>query len=472
MNEATPDLLIIGGGLAGLTAGNRAATGGLSVLLLEAGVEEEYLCNSRISMGFINVAMRNISEGPDVMRSAIAATTKGHAEPELVEALANNAQAALVWLRGEGVRTIHGNWRPGSNSMLAPPAGIGAGLRWRGRGPDQMMRTLASHFIKRGGQIRRGARARELIMRDGVCCGVVAEIAGARVEIAARNVLIADGGFQGNPELLGKYVTPRPDRVLTRNAGTGRGDGLMMALTAGAATASMGGFYGHVQSADALHNPKLWPYPTVDMPISAGIVVNARGQRFTDEGYGGVYVANAIAKLDDPLDAFAIYDHAAWMQRATEFPRPANPLLVSAGATIHAAEDISTLAARAGLNAVVLTETIAGFNAAIATQTGPSLSPPRSTFFWRPMEISQPPFYAVPLVAGVTYTTGGIAIDRMTRVKSEKGSIIAGLYAAGSCTGGHEGGPYSGYTGGLGKALTFGFIAGNTIARSNASAAA
>lgn len=199
MNEATPDLLIIGGGLAGLTAGNRAATGGLSVLLLEAGVEEEYLCNSRISMGFINVAMRNISEGPDVMRSAIAATTKGHAEPELVEALANNAQAALVWLRGEGVRTIHGNWRPGSNSMLAPPAGIGAGLRWRGRGPDQMMRTLASHFIKRGGQIRRGARARELIMRDGVCCGVVAEIAGARVEIAARNVLIADGGFQGNP---------------------------------------------------------------------------------------------------------------------------------------------------------------------------------------------------------------------------------------------------------------------------------
>ena len=88
------------------------------------------------------------------------------------------------------------------------------------------------------------------------------------------------------------------------------------------------------------------------------------------------------------------------------------------------------------------------------------------------MQISQPPFYAVPLVAGVTYTTGGIAIDRMTRVKSESGGIIAGLYAAGSCTGGHEGGPYSGYTGGLGKALTFGFIAGNTIARSNASAAA
>ena len=291
-------------------------------------------------------------------------------------------------------------------------------------------------------------------------------------DIAARNVLICDGGFQGNPELLQKYVTPRPERVLTRNAGTGRGDGLQMALNAGAATASMGGFYGHVQSVDALHNPKLWPYPTVDMPISAGMVVNGRGLRFTDEGYGGVYVANAIAKLDDPLDAFAVYDHAAWMERATEFPRPANPLLVSVGATIFAANDIAALASRAGIDAAGLAQTISAFNAAIAAGQGAGLSPPRSTFFWKPMQIAQPPFYAVPLVAGVTYTTGGIAIDRFTRVKSEGGRLIAGLYAAGSCTGGHEGGPYSGYTGGLGKALTFGFVAGNYIARSNWRAAA
>ena len=472
MNGDAIDLVIIGAGLAGLTAANRAAAGGLSVLVLEAGEDADYLCNSRISMGFINVAMRNISEGPQVMRAAIEATTRGHAEPELAEALTQNAQSALAWLRGEGVRTIHGNWRPGSNSMLAPPAGIGAGLRWRGRGPDQMMRTLTAHCLQRGGRIQRSARAHELIMRDGVCCGVAVEINGERKDIAARNVLICDGGFQGNPDLLRKYVTPRPDRVLTRNAGTGRGDGLTMALNAGAAIASMGGFYGHVQSVDALHNPKLWPYPTVDMPISAGMVVNARGLRFTDEGYGGVYVANAIAKLDDPLDAFAVYDHVAWMERATEFPRPANPLLVSAGATIFVADDIAALAARAVIDAMGLAQTIAGFNTAIAAGQGAGLLPARSTIFWKPIPVAKPPFYAAPLVAGVTYTTGGIAIDRFTRVKSTSGGLIAGLYAAGSCTGGHEGGPYSGYTGGLGKALTFGFIAGNYIARSNSAAAA
>ncbi len=87
------------------------------------------------------------------------------------------------------------------------------------------------------------------------------------------------------------------------------------------------------------------------------------------------------------------------------------------------------------------------------------------------MPISSAPFYAAPAVAGVTYTTGGIAIDGGARVLREDGSIIRGLYAAGSCTGGHEGGPVSGYTGGLGKALTFGFIAGNMMAGANSIAA-
>ncbi len=464
---AALDLLVVGGGLAGLTAANRAAAHGLSVQVLEAGEADDYLCNSRISMGFINVAMRNIGEGPAVMRKAIQAITHGYVNEDLVDALTGNAQAALAWLRGEGVRMIHGSWRPGSAAMLAPPSGIGAGLRWRGRGPDQMMRTLAAHLVRRGGELRRGIRARELIMRNGTCCGVIAEVGGGRIEIAARNVLVADGGFQGNGELLRQYVTPRPDRVLARNAGTGRGDGLLMAIAAGAATTGMEGFYGHVQSRDALHNPKLWPYPTVDMPISAGMVVNARGYRFTDEGHGGVYVANAIARLEDPFDAIAIFDHAAWMQRAIEFPRPANPLLVKAGATIFVADNLDMLANRAGIDAPGLMKTIEGFNAAIASGQGVSLSPPRSTVFWRPMQVITPPFYAVPVVAGVTYTTGGIAIDASARVKSESGGVIAGLYAAGSCTGGHEGGPFSGYTGGLGKALTFGYIAGNVISRAN-----
>ena len=85
-----------------------------------------------------------------------------------------------------------------------------------------------------------------------------------------------------------------------------------MAEAAGAALTEMDRFYGHVQARDAMDDPELWPYPTIDFPIAAGIAVDKRGRRFTDEGLAGVSVANAIARLDDPLGAVAIFDQAIW----------------------------------------------------------------------------------------------------------------------------------------------------------------
>jgi len=98
---------------------------------------------------------------------------------------------------------------------------------------------------------------------------------------------------------------------------------LRMVLAAGAATAGMGGFYGHVQSRDALTNPKLWPYPTPDMPLSGGIVVDSRGQRFCDEGLSGFPVANVLANRDDPPEAFVASDAQVRdvRQRATALVR-------------------------------------------------------------------------------------------------------------------------------------------------------
>jgi fumarate reductase flavoprotein subunit len=414
-------------------------------------------------MGFINVAARNISEGAPTLRLAIESVTRGYADPILAEALATNAQAALSWLRAQGVRTIVGNWRPGSNAMLTPPAAIGAGLNWRGRGPDQALRRLARVLQHQGGLLCLGLRGRELIIKGGCCRGIVIETADGRQQIDASAVVIADGGFQANPELVGRWISPRPDRLVMRHAGTGRGDGLLMAIAANAATTDLEGFYGHVQSGDALTNPKLWPYPSVDMPISAGIVVNHCGQRLVDEGLGGIFVANAIARLDDPLDAIAVFDHDIWMTRACEFPLPSNPLLVSAGATLHARQTLRDLAECAGIAVDGLLKTVAVHNAFVVDRSA-VLVPPRSAEPRPPMPILRPPFYAVPLAAGITYTTGGIRIDGQARVLSVSGAPIPGRYAAGSTTGGHEGGPFATYTGGLGKALTFGWIAGSSLA--------
>ena len=81
------------------------------------------------------------------------------------------------------------------------------------------------------------------------------------------------------------------------------------------------------------------------------------------------------------------------------------------------------------------------------------------------MPVAKPPFYAVPLCAGITYTMGGIAIDPDGQVLRPGGGTVQGLYAVGATTGGLEGGATVGYVGGLIKAATFGIRAGEHIAR-------
>jgi len=463
-NPRSPRAIVIGGGLAGLCAALRAAERGVDSTVLEAGTDAAYLCNTRLAMGFFNVAFRDIGEPPAVLRETIDRVTENAAEPALADVLAREASPALRWLRGQGVRTIVGNWRVGSAAMLAPPAAIGAGLRWAGRGADRMLRCLEGRLHGAGGQLRRGVTVRELIVRNGRCSGVTAEENGRTIELESAATVIADGGFQANLELLARYVSPAPESLVMRNAGTGRGAGLLMAVAAGAATTALGGFYGHVQCADAKTNPKLWPYPTCDHLVGAGIAVDATGARFADEGLGGVYVANRIAALSQPTHAFAVFDNRAWRERATAFPLPANPLLIQAGATVHRADDLAGLACAAGLPGERLQHTVATYNAALAAGAAGKLAPPRSATVFAPLPVVAAPFYAVKILAGITYTTGGIAIDEWCRVRASGGGTIAGLYAAGSATGGHEGGPAAGYTGGLSKALVFGRRAGDTLA--------
>ena len=145
-------------------------------------------------------------------------------------------------------------------------------------------------------------------------------------------------------------------------------------------------------------------------------------------------------------------------------------MLVNAGATVHSAPTLAALAALIGVSSEKLERTVREYNDAHAAGTLAILEPARSR---APipgnapiptLPIKEPPYYAVPLCAGITFTTGGIAIDAHARVLRASGAPIAGLYAAGSCTGGLEGGPGAHYLGGLMKAAVFGLIAAEHIA--------
>lgn len=458
------DIVIIGGGLAGLTTANRAAELGLNPILLEQGSDPQYFCNSRFAGGILHVAFKDLTAAPDEIAAAVAVATGAGEATALGPVMAEECGRALTWLRGEGARFIKGGSLEFMRWILAPPRPRGAGLDWKGRGPDVLLRKLTANLSERGKAVRLETRARELVVEGGRVTGVVVERNGATETIAADAVVIADGGFQANMDLMRRYVSPAPEKLLQRGAATGRGDGLTMAEAAGVKLIGMDRFYGHLLGREAFEIEKLWPYPIVDPIAAHGVVVDPAGKRFLDEGMGGVYMANEVAKLDDPLSATVVFDEAVWTGLAADnrYPPCMNPVFVNAGGTVLEAGDLAGLAQQAGIDAAGLAETVAAHNAAI--DSGAAHAPARTVTKFRPQPIATPPFRAIPICAGITYTMGGIAIGCDSRAQRAEGGALPGLFAAGSASGGMEGGPAAAYLGGLTKAVITGLRAAETAA--------
>jgi fumarate reductase flavoprotein subunit len=448
--EARFDAIVVGGGIAGMTAANRLGQLGKRVALLEQGGDTAYHCNSRFSGGTVHVCYRDpVKRSPEELVAEIARHNP-EAHAGLAQRVAQDTRRAIAWLRDEGVKFAKGGADEYKGWVLTPLRANRYGLMWEGRGGDVMLRTLEAALAQRGGVMHRGARAvgveaaADAIMVR-VQCG-----SGTRA-LAADAVVLADGGFQADMELMRRHVTPHAGKILQRGAATGKGDGLRIALEAGGAYVGGNRFYGHVLARDAFTNANLWPFPVLDPIVHSALVVDAAARRFADEGEGGVWVANCIAQLDDPLSAFLIFDEAIWRGPAAAGVMAPNPNMINAGGALQSADSLAGLAARVGLPAAALAQTVAAYNAAVQSGTTAGLTPGRSTKSGAALPIAQGPFHAIPLCAGITYTMGGIAIDDHARVVDASGRPVPRLYAAGCATGGLEGGPLGGYIGGLSK---------------------
>jgi fumarate reductase flavoprotein subunit len=468
------DVAIVGAGIAGLVAANRAAELGSRVLVLEKGEDEHYPCNSRIATGALNIAHTDPFSDPALLRAAIDDDTEGFSSPALADALAGTVGRLMGWLRAEGARMIKAPLDGRIRWILAPPRTMQAGLDWKGRGPDVLLKTLAGNLKRRGGTLLLGTRARELCLDGKRCAGVKVQQGERTFDIRAKAVVLADGGFQGAAELVKRFISPRPDGLTQRSAGSGQGDALLMAEAAGARLTDASSFYGHLLARDSLTNPGLWPYPTMDTLVGGAIMVDGSGRRFLDEGLGGIALSNALARLADPLAATAVFDQAIWEGPGRAERAPPNSQLMAAGGTLLRAPDLAALAVAIEVPPDNLRDTVAVYNQAIGAGRGGALTPPRtagrmfgesrgSSKRVSPLPIVQPPFYAIRLAAGISYTMGGIEIDARAQVIARDGAPFPGLYAAGACTGGIEGGPLGGYVGGYLKAATLGFIAAETI---------
>src|SRR5262245_18150725 len=102
------DIIVIGGGLAGLTAAICSATAGASVRVLEQGDDPRYLCNSRITMGVFQIALTDMQSDPSVLRKAIQHATRGSVDPGLADCFAAEAGPSIRWLQAQSIRLIRG----------------------------------------------------------------------------------------------------------------------------------------------------------------------------------------------------------------------------------------------------------------------------------------------------------------------------------------------------------------------------
>ena len=464
MTNIQCDLICVGGGYAGLSAASRAAQLGLKVMVLEKGEDSLYACNSRYAGGVMHVSYHNPKDSASVLTQAIRQISNAYADPHLTQVIAKQAGRAVDWLHSEGAqyaRVGSVGWR---QWILAPLRPAVTQMDWQGRGADMALRSLEKNLLQREGRLVRGAMVKELLMKEGACIGVRAEVAGNTQDFYAKAVVLADGGFQGNLEMVGRYISPNAQALKQRGAGTGCGDAVRMAVAIGAGVSAMDAFYGHVLSRDAMTNDRVWPYPQLDELAAAAIVVNEEGVRFTDEGMGGVYIANHIARQNNPLSTVVIFDEAVWQGPGKAAAIAPNPSLIRAGGTLYKAQTVEDLAAKIGLPAEALVRTVDDYNQAIAGAHLHELTPARSTTRRQAMALVNAPYYAAPACAGLTYTMGGICIDENARVVRADKTPISGLYAAGACTGGIEGGPAVGYVGGLIKAVSLGLVAAEHLA--------
>src|SRR5919112_460866 len=423
-------IVVVGGGLGGLTAALRAAELGARVTLLEKGELPggSFLLSSGYVWSYKDLATyRREAPGGDVV---------------LQEEVLDRLGPGLGWLERAG------------GVVLARETGnpLTFGARFD---PRQTVAALAERVLASGAEVLAGTALGALTEEKGRVTGVRASSSGKKVEYAADAVVLASGGFAANPDLVGRYIVGGAGALPVRAHPRSTGDVFLAALGLGAlASTGLGEFYGrNLPASPATFSPERF----VEVSQLYGrhaVAVNARGERYADEGADWSETALTRATAHQPgLYAWYVLDAAGLEGRVRE--RSVKEMVETArhtGGTIVEAASIEELAdelEESGMPRDTFLRTIEEYNAAVDAGRGPT--PPRTG---KSQPLLSAPFVAVKVAPTITHTVGGLAVDAGCRVlRKEDEKAIPGLYAAGVEVGGVSAG---GYTSGLASALVFG----------------
>jgi tricarballylate dehydrogenase len=485
------DVLIVGAGNAAMCAALAARENGAEVIILERAPIRERGGNSAFTAGAIRVAYNTLDDllelipdlseeekrdtdfgtySEDQFFEDMGRVTQYRTDPDMVELLVRRSHSTLKWMRAKGIRFVPIYGRQAFKVDGKFKFWGGLTIEAWGGGPG-LIETLHTIATREGVKILYNSRATELLSDDDGAHGAKVKSEGRTIEIRARSVVLASGGFEANAEWRTRYLGPNWDLAKVRGTRFNTGDGIRMALEIGAMP------YGNWSGCHAVgwdrNAPEFGDLAVGDgfqkHSYPFGIMINANGRRFVDEGAdfrNYTYAKYGRVILEQPGQfAWQIFDDQVKHLLRDEY-RIKQVTKVTADSLEELVGKLDDVDAKSAL-----TE-IERYNNAVNRDApfDPNIKDGRNTkglpipkSNWA-NPIERPPFLGFAVTTGITFTFGGLRITRDAQVIDTEGAPIPGLYAAGELVGGLF---YFNYPGGTGlmSGAVFGKIAGASAAK-------
>jgi succinate dehydrogenase/fumarate reductase flavoprotein subunit len=436
----TVDLLVVGAGMAGMTAAAHAARSGARVVVLDKGLEIGG--SAAMSGGFVWTAPTL-----DDLKVEDPLADEG-----LGAALVDDFPEAISWLQSIGTQL---------SAEITDIYGFGRGYQADIGGHLECCRSIVESH---GGWVVAPASVEALIEEQGGVLGAHASSRDGRGHrILAPWTVLATGGFQGDPQLRAAHIHANAEGMLLRANRHSTGDGLRLGLAAGGTTTrDMAGFYGHLVPSPLEKFPEKDFIPLAQLYSEHCILLNLNGARFTDESLGDHQ--NTQATLCQPgARAVLVSDEeirrthvvASYIKGMEQIDRL--EFAADAGARFVAADspaELAQLVGSWGIEPSSVVRTVEEYSEAVRADPS-ALKPPRRKHA-RPLETA--PYYALEVQPAITFTYGGLRVDPNCRVLGAD-RPVPGLLAAGIDMGGVY---HRGYAGGLVRGLVFGIRAAKT----------
>jgi tricarballylate dehydrogenase len=479
MAELNFDLIVVGCGVAGLSAAVAGAERGLRVAVLERASREERGGQSRFTEAYLRMKSHTevtddfdtflaehsgYYQDPDFVAETLAdradwsaqSRALGSVDASVISTFAEQVPGTIEWLKGNGVKF---DFLPTQFLTSTQPRLLPVG------GGEAIVEALAAKAEALGAEFFYETSGRQLLTEGFATVTGIRALSRQHGDLVFHGpVVLASGGFEGNTEMLGRYLGPRSVylRPVCKGAYYNRGEGIQMALDMGAAPSGEYGSY-HAEPVDprsGISEPSIFVFPY-------GVLVNKQGRRFTDEAPGTVdawyeRVTRQIYQQDEGI-AWVILD-----QKVKDVPNYRLAIRTDQAAIEGAS--LVELADKLGICANTLQDTVSRYNAAcrpgdyqplqldgVATV---GLEPPKSN--WA-LPLDAGPYFAYPIISANVFTFGGLKVDERAQVINAEGQPIGNLYAAGETVGLYFGN-YAGGTSVL-KGLVFGRLAGQAAAQ-------